>query len=86
MNMVTITSKGQITIPKYVRDALDLKAGDKVVFMIEGEQAILAPVRQRDMTQLRGALPATIPFTSYQDAREAAGRQRGQELAQEGTT
>ena len=37
-----VTSKGQITIPKAVRDALGLDEGDAVVFRVEGKRAILA--------------------------------------------
>ena len=34
-----ITSKGQVTLPKAVRDALGLKEGDEVVFRVEGKRA-----------------------------------------------
>jgi len=37
-----VTSKGQVTIPKAVRDALGLSQGDAVVFRVEGHQAVLA--------------------------------------------
>lgn len=37
-----VTSKGQITIPKHVRDALGIKEGDQVVFRLEQNRAILA--------------------------------------------
>lgn len=37
-----ITSKGQVTVPKAVRDALGIKEGDEVVFRVEGKRAILA--------------------------------------------
>jgi AbrB family looped-hinge helix DNA binding protein len=37
-----VTSKGQITVPKAVRDALGIKAGDEVVFRVEGNRAVLA--------------------------------------------
>jgi len=51
-----VTSKGQITIPKAVRDALKLGAGDQVVFrVIEGERAILA--RTPDLLELAGSVP-----------------------------
>ena len=34
-----LTSKGQLTVPKSVRDALQLREGDQVVFRVEGERA-----------------------------------------------
>ena len=50
-----VTSKGQITIPKPVRDALDLGEGDHVVFrVIEGGRAILA--RTPDLLELAGSV------------------------------
>jgi antitoxin PrlF len=49
-----LTSKGQITIPKAVREALGLTVGDAVVFRIEGERALLA--RTPDLLELAGAV------------------------------
>jgi AbrB family looped-hinge helix DNA binding protein len=37
-----ITSKGQVTVPKAVREALGIKEGDEVVFRVEGNRALLA--------------------------------------------
>ena len=42
-----VTSKGQITVPKAVRNALGLRPGDKVVFEQDGEQICVRPVRAR---------------------------------------
>lgn len=51
-----VSSKGQITIPKSIRDALSLNEGDQVVFrVIEGERAILA--RTPDLLELAGSVP-----------------------------
>src|SRR5213593_1891066 len=49
-----ITSKGQVTVPKAVRDALGIKAGDEVVFRVEGNRAVLA--RTPDFLSLAGAV------------------------------
>jgi len=42
MEIAKITSKGQITIPVEIRRKLNLKEGDKVVFIEDGDQIILA--------------------------------------------
>ena len=39
--MTRVTSKGQVTIPKDVRDKLGIAAGDEVGFREEGEMFIL---------------------------------------------
>ena len=45
MVTATLTSKGQLTIPKVVRDSLRLHAGDRVAFVVHGdEEAVLKPV------------------------------------------
>lgn len=49
-----VTSKGQITIPKAVRDALGITEGDEVVFRVEEHRAMLA--RIPDLIDLAGAV------------------------------
>jgi antitoxin PrlF len=51
----SITTKGQVTIPKDIRKALGLKAGDRVSFVADGDQAILIPVKG-DILSLKGIL------------------------------
>ena len=36
-----VTSKGQVTVPKAVREALEIKEADEVVFRVEGKRAVL---------------------------------------------
>ncbi len=50
-----LTSKGQVTVPKAVRDALGLEEGDEVVFHVEGNRAVLA--RTPDFLSLAGSMP-----------------------------
>ena len=49
-----LSSKGQLTVPKAVRDALGIAEGDEVVFRVEGNRAILA--RTPDFLSLAGSL------------------------------
>ena len=53
----TLTSKGQLTVPKEVRERLKLKTGDKIQFMINKEGKIeLSPIKVR-LKDLKGILP-----------------------------
>ena len=49
-----MTSKGQVTIPRAVREALGLGEGDEVVFRVEGDRAILA--RSVNLLALAGSI------------------------------
>lgn len=49
-----ITSKGQITIPKTVRDELGVKAGDRLEFLFADDHLEVRPVRQRRIEEFRG--------------------------------
>lgn len=53
MKMVKVSSKGQIVIPKDVRDALGLKPGDRVEIRVEGDVAMLVPLK-RPSESMRG--------------------------------
>ena len=43
MGTTTMTSKGQVTIPKLVRQQLGLRQGMRVAFVLEGDHAVLRP-------------------------------------------
>jgi AbrB family looped-hinge helix DNA binding protein len=55
MPTATLTSKGQVTIPKAVRDRLGLEAGDQLEFVFEEERVVLRP-GNRDPEGLKGIL------------------------------
>lgn len=65
MAEATLTSKGQVTIPKSVRETLGLKEGDRVDF-VETEQGVLLVPATKDLKSLRGMFkgrrrrPATL--------------------------
>jgi AbrB family looped-hinge helix DNA binding protein len=43
MEKVTVSSKGQIAIPKTVRDELNLSAGTKLTLEVRGREIVLSP-------------------------------------------
>lgn len=55
MSSATLTSKGQLTLPKSVRDDLGLKEGDKVEFEKIDGRYVLRP-RNRSAMELAGIL------------------------------
>ena len=44
MHFSTVTSKGQTTIPKKVRELLHLKSNDKIVYITDGKRVFLTPI------------------------------------------
>jgi antitoxin PrlF len=62
-----VTSKGQVTVPKAVRDALGIESGDEVVFRVEGQRAVLA--RTPDFLRLAGTfrVPAGRRNTAWDE-------------------
>jgi antitoxin PrlF len=53
----TLTSKGQVTIPKEVRDTLGLKMGDRLMFKIEGDgKLVVQRIEKGSLDELFGML------------------------------
>ncbi len=52
--MPTITTKGQITIPKPFREKLHIKQGDSLIFEIEDDTLILKKKEKRSILNLGG--------------------------------
>ena len=52
----TLTSKGQTTIPKPIRDSLRMKAGDKMSFTLMPDGVVLMRVKNRQVSDLAGLL------------------------------
>ena len=56
MTIATLTSKGQTTIPKQVREHLKLSPGDKLDFVIEAEGRVVIRPAKLDVRSLKGLL------------------------------
>jgi len=52
----TLTSKGQTTIPKEIRDGLGMKPGDRITFTLLPDATVLMRVKSRSLTELAGML------------------------------
>jgi AbrB family looped-hinge helix DNA binding protein len=72
-----LTSKGQVTVPKAVRDALGLTEGDEVIFRVEGNRAVLA--RTPNFLSLAGTVrvPAAKRNVAWDDVIRRTRAARG---------
>jgi AbrB family looped-hinge helix DNA binding protein len=70
MPEATLTSKGQVTIPKRVREHLRLSTGDRVDFVVTDQGDVLLRPARRDIRELRGLLrkPAKAATTEQMDS------------------
>ena len=75
----TLTSKGQLTIPKEVREALGLEAGDRVYFTVHQGGAVLTKVP--GFIDLAGSVPVPpeVRGLPWRNVREGAWRKRAAE-------
>ena len=53
----TMTSKGQVTFPKPIRDKLHLKPGDRIEFMLEEDGSLRITPVTASVTRLKGMVP-----------------------------
>jgi AbrB family looped-hinge helix DNA binding protein len=56
MPSTTLTSKGQVTIPKAVRDELGLRVGDKVAFRVLEDGTVVVEPETVDLLDLANIL------------------------------
>jgi antitoxin PrlF len=67
MELARITSKGQMTIPKRIRDAAGLKEGDVVSVDTEGDRVLLCKVAAKDDAYLQAVQGTLEEWTSPED-------------------
>ncbi|MFH2065027.1 MAG: AbrB/MazE/SpoVT family DNA-binding domain-containing protein [Pseudomonadota bacterium] len=72
MITATVTSKGQITIPKDIRDQLKIQAGDRIHFFIDNATGTVTflPLKT-NVRELKGIVPKPQKPISISDMNEA---------------
>ena len=74
MPTATNTSKGQITLPKEVRDALGVSAGDRVEFVADEKGSYKVVAATRDVRHLKGLVPKPAKPVSIEAMNRAVAR------------
>lgn len=77
MLQTRIGRRGQITLPREVRRRINVDEGDRIAFIIEGEQVIIKPITQ-SLLDLRGSVDVSgeQDFNAIRKAVEAKRAKR----------
>lgn len=67
-----VTSKGQVTLPKEVRDALEIRQGDVLAYEVQDKAVILKKVEPFDWA-FHGAVAETLEEWNTPEDEEAFG-------------
>ena len=74
MSEARMTSKGQITVPRDVRLKLNLKPGDRVLFIVEEDGAVRMRALNKDISSLIGILPRPKRAATIEEIEESIQR------------
>lgn len=77
MARATLTSKGQITIPKEVRERLGVEAGDRLEFVEQERGAYRVVAATRDVRNLKGMVPKPRRAVTVEEMNAAVRKLRG---------
>ena len=86
MAKTKVTSKGQVTIPKEIRDYLKLKPGDEVFFVIDNQRRrVTFWAKNGDIREMAGILKDVVPKrrrpVTVEEMNEAILREHSRERA-----
>ena len=72
MDKATVTGKGQVTLPRRIRERLKIEVGDKLLFDVEGGELRVRVVHGRGVGELFAALPGVEAYAGDEVERAAA--------------
>jgi len=70
----TLTSKGQITVPKPIRDRLRLHAGDRLEFLVLDSGHLEVIPRRSAMADLKGMVAAPVAGVTLEAMEQAIAK------------
>jgi AbrB family looped-hinge helix DNA binding protein len=79
MAIVTLTSKGQTTIPRSIRQYLGLHTGDKIEFLIEESGRVILTPLTTDVREVKSMLPKSKKSVSIKQMNKVIAK-RGANL------
>ena len=83
MTTSRVTSKGQTTIPKDIRERLGIKTGDRVAFLLRDDGVLLRPVKGT-LLDLRGSIKPRKHPEDLDEVRQVAKEELAKKVARGG--
>ena len=85
MPISVLSSKGQMTIPKQVRKALNLRPSEQIIIVVEGNQAIIKPLKG-NLLDIGGSIkiPGKDKPIDFKKVREEIKKRISKEMATKG--
>jgi AbrB family looped-hinge helix DNA binding protein len=82
MPVSVLTKKWQTTIPKDIRNFLNLEPNDKILYQVEGERVILKPLKG-NILNLRGSVATKDKPIDFRKLRNQTKKKIARKIAQE---
>ena len=82
MPVSVLTSKGQTTIPKDVRNLLGLEPNDKIFYMVEGKRVVLKPLKG-NILDLRGSVATKEKPIDFKKLRDTTRKKVARRIVEE---
>ncbi len=79
----TVTRKGQVTIPKEIRDRLGVREGEKVIFVLRGDEVVLKVIRGT-ILDLKGSVKPRAHPEDFEAIRSSVKRAVSKRIAGNG--
>lgn len=73
----TMTAKGQVTVPKVIRDKLRLKPGDRIDFLLDASGELRVTPVTASVKQLKGMVPRPKKPVTLEQMDDAIARAYG---------
>ena len=82
MSISTLTKKGQVTIPKEIRNILGIKEHDKIMFVKKDGDIIVKHI-SGDIFDLRGSVKPIKESENFEKIRNAARKSTAKKIIEE---
>jgi antitoxin PrlF len=79
----TVTRKGQVTIPKRIREEMDLHLGDRVLFLVRDDEIVLKPMRV-SILDLQGTVAPKNRPEDFDRVRATVKRRHARKVVEDG--